>query len=244
VRLFRRLILIAAVLLVARPAAASSITVLVGDKDWFGTNDVGKSPGDLGPFTDGYLNDLRNSEVGVGGQLTDLYSALYPNIPAGCTEATNSGCTPNGSTGFVSFPFTGILQSGTITTLRGGFQCAKWGAPLAYINGETLNFCFDDGATLYGNDPADYRGTALGIFTLTPAMIAAANASGEVRLSFDDSTVTCDSLGNNCKGIDYFAFDYFQLDAEVAPVPEPGTLVLVGLGLAGSVLAARRRLRG
>jgi hypothetical protein len=40
---------------------------------------------------------------------------------------------------------------------------------------------------------------------------------------------------------DYLAFDYFELNADIDPVPEPSTLVLIGLGLAG--LAARRRWR-
>jgi hypothetical protein len=237
VRLLRRLLLIAAVILaVARPAAASSITVLVGDKDWFGTQSIGhgKVAGvDLAPWDDSKLWDWRSlAEQGAGNgrQLTDLYSALYPYPPdSGCTPANDPGCTPNGTTGFVSVPLSGTLQSGSISMLMGGFQCSEWGPITVNINGVSVPFCFDDGT----------QGTALRTFVLTPAMIAAANLDGEVRVNFIHNNVVYGI--DHDTGIDYFGFDYFEMNAEVAPVPEPATLALLGLGLAG--LAARRRLR-
>lgn len=243
-RLFRRLILIAAVLLVAKPAAASPITVLVGDKDWFG---VPAQSGGVVPWTgnpsDGVF-DNRDSWIGSaveknatnGAQLTDLYSALFFDYP--CDPAGDSGCSPNKDTGSVFFPFVGTLQSATITMRMGDFECAQWGAMTVDINGVNVPFCFNDGL----------KGVATRSFGLTSSMIDAANLVGEVRLNFDHRGAydVVDAFGNvitpGYGSLDYIAFDYFQLDAEVAPVPEPATFVLIGLGLAG--LAARRRLRG
>jgi len=234
VKLLCRLTLIAGVLLaLAQPAAASPITVLVGDKDWFGTS-LGSVPGvDVGPWDDSQLWDWRSpAEQGAtnGAQLTDLYSALFPYpVDSGCSPVGDPGCTPNGASGFVSIPFSGVLQSGSITILMGGFQCSQWGPITVDINGANVPFCFSDGEFA----------TALRTFTLTPAMIAAANSLGEVRINLDDTAAQFECLG--ACGIDYFAFDYFELNGDVAHAPEPATFVLLGLGLAG--LAARRRLR-
>jgi hypothetical protein len=237
VRVICRLTLIATVLLaLATPAAASPITVLVGDKDWFGTQSIGHglTPGvALGPWDDTQLWDWRSiAEQGAtnGAQLTDMYSALYPYPSnSGCTPVGDPGCTPNGAAGFVTFPFAGILQSGSVSILMGGFQCAQWGPITVDFIGVAVPFCYSDGD----------RTTALRTYTLTPAMIAAANSIGQVRINLDDTAAQFECLG--ACGIDYFAFDFFEMNAEVAPVPEPATFGLLGLGLAG--LVARRRLR-
>ena len=137
-------------------------------------------------------------------------------------------------------PFSGVLQPGaTLSGLLGGFQCDQWGAMKVDVNGVSIDFCFNDGA----------RGTRLWSAELDPAAIAAANLIGEVRLNFDHSLdlvlESCNPFDPNderlCKGLDFIAFDYFELTGDVEPVPEPATFVLVGLGLAA--VAARRRLR-
>ena len=138
------------------------------------------------------------------------------------------------------FPFVGQLTSATLTIDMGDFQSVfpvgsifvdpntgqtidlsgtiLFGAMTVDVNGVPLPFSFGDG----------YQVTMVRTFTLTPAMLAAANAVGEVRLNFDHSG-----------SYDYVAFDYFQLDAEV--IPEPGTFVLLGTGVVA--LLARRRFR-
>lgn len=73
-----------------------------------------------------------------------------------------------------------------------------------------------------------------------PPIIRDARITGRFEMTFNHKA-GYDANGNWFGSIDYIAFDYFELNAEVAPVPEPGTLVLFGLGLAG--LAAWKRLR-
>src|SRR5215471_20213539 len=90
------LLVIAVLVGIAAPATASSITVLVGNKDWFGTNQAGKTPGvDLMPFDDNQLYDFRSAaetSATNGAQLTDVYSALYPNDPSMCGDTDYPGC--------------------------------------------------------------------------------------------------------------------------------------------------------
>jgi len=66
---------------------------------------------------------------------------------------------------------------------------------------------------------------------LSPAMLAAANLLGSVNLNLNRSTSG-----------DFISFDYFELNGETTTaVPEPGTMILLGMGLAGGALRLRRR---
>jgi hypothetical protein len=61
--------------------------------------------------------------------------------------------------------------------------------------------------------------------------------------TFGDSTTPSNSVTSNptlAAGADGFAFNQFEVSA-IAAVPEPGTIGLIGLALAGAA-AARRRL--
>jgi hypothetical protein len=51
------------------------------------------------------------------------------------------------------------------------------------------------------------------------------------------------SFGNTAAGTDFFGFDDFTIGSlqQVRPVPEPGTVALLGLGLVGVASLARRR---
>lgn len=231
VKLIRSIFLLVAVLMIAKPAGATSITVLVGDKDWFGSGQAGKVPGvDLLPFDDSQRWDFRSSAESSGtngSKLTDTYSALYPNVPSECAPNLAGhdwpGCAP--STGSVVFSLNNsALLSGTITFLRGGFQCTVWGPVTANVNGIAINFCFDD-----GNNETDFLKTALGSITLTPQMMAAANAAGQVQLNIFHNLPRPEP--GQPGSLDYFSFDYFELNADVAPVPEPAPIALVTIGL-------------
>ena len=225
----RRWILAAVFLLLAgSPAYASSITLLVGDKDGFGQ---GLAPGAelpcVSPSTPCLtpIQDWRTTEIGAtnGAQLTDVYSALYDGTELDCGTGFQA-CSPNGATGSVLFTFSGTLTSASITMRLGDFESTKFGAMTATINGVPISFFYDHG----------YRQTAIETIVLTPEMLAAANLAGEVRLFLDHSTIP-GQIGPGAGSFDYIAFDYFELNAEV--IPEPGTWLLLATGLA---LVARR----
>jgi hypothetical protein len=198
----------------AAPAHAGPILFIIGDADDFG--------GSLS-FDDALLSDRRSAAEASatnGAQLTDIYAAFAD--PDWCDIGDVSpDCSPNGVSGSFVVPFGGILESASISMRMADFQCALWGPLSADVNGIPLPFCYDHGLGV----------VALEQIVLTPEMIAAANLAGQIVLNL--------SLG---RSLDYVAFDYFQVDAEV--VPEPATLVLFGAGMVivwGRV--RRRRLR-
>jgi len=205
---------------IAGSAHAATITITVGDNDGYGFDvlDNGTAAwAGTGVFGSGF--DNRGTEVGIGGEITDVYSAFYNETLNGNGAAGPGDPYWLYTTADVLFPFVGLLSSASLTIDMGGFESGVYNPILANINGVTLPFAFYDGT----------NATAVRTFTLSPEQIAAANLAQQVVLHLDGSNST-----------DFVAFDYFQLDADVTPVPEPATLGLVGLGLAA---IARRRMR-
>src|SRR5215471_12661679 len=95
-KIIRLSLVTAGFLAMAAPALASPITMLVGDKDWFGSQLAGQVPAaSLMPFDDSQLFDFRSApekSATNGAQLTDIYSALYPTVPSMCGDTDDPGC--------------------------------------------------------------------------------------------------------------------------------------------------------
>jgi len=118
----------------------------------------------------------------------------------------------------VVFALPNVLLAGTLTVDMADFQASDFGAIAVDYNGVAQSWAFDDG----------FQASAVRSFVLTQAVIDAANAAGELRINLDHT-------GSS----DFIAFDYFRLEARVAP--EPATFGLFALGAIGLVGVVRRR---
>jgi len=134
-------------------------------------------------------------------------------------------------------PFGGVTQ--TIATTAGeqyelsfylGSYTARWGGPPVSIvvsaNGASQTFT-NSAST---SSSTWTRETLL--FTAgqgNSTAITLTGAAGAAYIGLDDVAVVCANPETNCSG--------------VSPVPEPGSLALLGLGLAGLGLTRRRRER-
>jgi len=218
-----------ATLLAAAPARAQ-YSLRIGDNDGygFGLPDNGFTPatgypglGGSGSNYDG--RSAAEKAATDGAELTDVYSALYPNPPVCFLCPIQSPHTF--SVGHVLFPVPQLIGSAVLTVDMGDFQASVGGPIRVLYNGLLQSWAFDDGFTA----------TVVRHFVLDAATVASINATGML-----DVTIDHDTSG------DLIAFDYFQLDATLpgvpstAPEPAGVALVAAGLGLIG--LAAARRL--
>lgn len=185
--------------------------------------------------------------VGVGTETFEVIGAgasapLGISFPgAGTATLQGSGDTvsvPAGTNGFGRYPISGNIYwepgSGTFSI---GFS-----DPVAAFG-------------FYGVDIGDFDGQitlALQSGVLTNLVVPnTVNGAGGAVLYFGvidtDNPFSLITFGNTAAGVDVFGFDDFSIGSveqvSLNPVPEPGTILLLGSSLAGLVGAAWKRRR-
>ncbi|MDH3460013.1 MAG: PEP-CTERM sorting domain-containing protein [Burkholderiaceae bacterium] len=193
---------------------AATVDIYVGDNDGYGIGIADN--GVTGAFS--FTTDNRSlTELGAtnGAQQTDFYSALFSPLPA---------------TFDVVFSLTENLVWATFEVDVADLQASQLGQFSVLFNGvlKASIFNFQDG---FGN-------SAIHSFSLDANDLSNANTSNEFVVTFNRN-------GSN----DAVAFDYFRLTGETQSlsvqtralaVPEPRSIVLLGLGLASLAFARRR----
>ena len=208
---------LAMMLLFAGYAMGDTLNVMVGDHDGYGLGCADNSPPGAciwpGPGDSGTLYDGRDA-----AELAATNGAQITDV----YSAIFPEYGPNPLTAHVLMPFSGTLLAGTLTVGMGDFQSSAFGPILVDYNGVAQSWYYDDG----------FQATVLRTFTLDAAVIAAANAAHQLDIRLEHTP----TYG------DYVAFDFFQLQGQ-STVPEPGTLLLLGLGLVGFGTLTRKRVR-
>ena len=161
-----------------------------------------------------------DSGIGVGNEI--LFSNLGPGAGDGTDEWLAGGTAVQ-----LSSSWAGSLLSASLELVSGGWGLD--GAAEVFLNGVSVGHLTD----AY-DEVNDFSFVVKDVFDLTP-FLALLTGSDNLKVVAFDST-------------DNGALDYAKLSLQVREtgtgggnVPEPATLALVGLALAGAALQRRRR---
>lgn len=133
----------------------------------------------------------------------------------------------------------GYGNSGGLTTVTIGP-----GVEFAFQSSANLDTADFDGTTLVITDVSTIGGSNSFEMKFTdPAFTGFALMSDTLGITynFSGTTLTMDFANNNIKGSGSAIFSYTSVSGSPPPVPEPGTLQLLGTGLLGAGYILRRR---
>ena len=201
--------------------------------------------------------------TGVGGRINaDIaYNAFMSNLTGVGTE--NFEGFTNDTAGPLSLDF-GVAGTATLSgdgAIRDGYFVGRWATSGSkYWNTNTnftINFSRDISAFgFYGTDIGDFSGQLLltytnGVSTVLNVgnTVGAPNASAlyfgfyddDVNMAFTSITFT-NTVSSDWFGFDDMTIGTYEQVIPNNPVPEPSTILLVGLGLLGIVGYSRKRL--
>lgn len=199
---------------------------------------------------------FESALTGIGNENFEGFSAGTPPLDAfGRITNPSFGITfPGNPAGITATIGDTDSNSGIYTALNGRF--ATSGTQFYEVSG-TFDIVFSNPVSafgFYGTDISDFDGQVPIVLTksgggtveLMIANTPNSNNGSLIFWGFIDTTDTYVGLtiGNTGAGTDFFAFDDMTIGNPrriIIEAPEPGTLAVFGLGLAGLVFLRRRR---
>ncbi len=228
-KLFSRLSAIGSILVLGSAFAAAD-TVTFGS---FGTS-VGAGGATVVPTAD------QNTAVTFGGNATFNIGSGAPNVwaPAGVNSSWVSYNGPTGPTGNVIAP-NGVYTYTTTFTVAGG----DYNGIISVLADDTTDVILDNTTMLIsagtiGLDTHCADGTPNCLHPASFDFINYALTGGIHTLTFN-----VQQTGLVYHGLDFYGGIATVSTRSIDPVPEPGTLFLLGSGLLGSAGTLMRRMR-